>query len=94
MDDDIDDVNVVSEERCGLPSTTSLTSLGDVDLPALELSVTLARGVGVSLVNYVPEELIYVELNGIQLRFTSERGEQVVDASIHEIKVSQGHNSA
>ncbi|XP_031422528.1 vacuolar protein sorting-associated protein 13D isoform X2 [Clupea harengus] len=53
----------------------------------LEVLVNLEDGVGVSLVNKVPEELVFATLSGIDVHFTRTAGSQVLEMSVQKIQV-------
>ncbi|KAG5282212.1 hypothetical protein AALO_G00053510 [Alosa alosa] len=53
----------------------------------LEVLVSLEDGVGVSLVNKVPEELVFATLSGIDVHFTRTAGSQVLEMSVQKIQV-------
>ncbi|XP_072305384.1 intermembrane lipid transfer protein VPS13D isoform X2 [Eucyclogobius newberryi] len=53
----------------------------------LEVLVTLDEGVGVSLVNRVPEELVFTTLSGINVHFTRTAANEVLELSIQSIQV-------
>ncbi|MGH0120150.1 UNVERIFIED_CONTAM: hypothetical protein FKN15_065311 [Acipenser sinensis] len=53
----------------------------------LEVLVSLEEGVGLSLVNKVPEELVFTTLSGIDLHFTHTAASQVLELSINQVQV-------
>ncbi|KAI4823651.1 hypothetical protein KUCAC02_012229, partial [Chaenocephalus aceratus] len=53
----------------------------------LEVLVNLEEGVGVSLVNKVPEELVFTTLSGIDVHFTRTAANEVLELSIQNIQV-------
>ncbi|KAM7412373.1 hypothetical protein PAMA_022044 [Pampus argenteus] len=53
----------------------------------LEVLVNLEEGVGVSLVNKVPEELVFTTLSGIDVHFTRTAANEVLELSIRSIQV-------
>ncbi|XP_035500343.2 vacuolar protein sorting-associated protein 13D isoform X1 [Scophthalmus maximus] len=53
----------------------------------LELLVNLDEGLGISLVNKVPEELVFTTLSGIDVHFTHTAASQVLEVSIQNIQV-------
>ncbi|KAM6977932.1 LOW QUALITY PROTEIN: intermembrane lipid transfer protein VPS13D [Aplochiton taeniatus] len=53
----------------------------------LEVLVNLEEGLGVSLVNKVPEELVFTTLLGIDVHFTRTAANQVLELSIQNIQV-------
>ncbi|XP_049609013.1 intermembrane lipid transfer protein VPS13D isoform X3 [Syngnathus scovelli] len=53
----------------------------------LEVIVNLEEGIGVSLVNKVPEELVFATLSGIDVHFTRTAANEVLELSIHNIQV-------
>ncbi|XP_026776549.2 intermembrane lipid transfer protein VPS13D isoform X3 [Pangasianodon hypophthalmus] len=53
----------------------------------LEVSVNLEDGIGLSLVNKVPEELVFATLCGINLQFTRTAASQVLELSVKTIQV-------
>lgn len=50
--------------------------------------MNLEEGVGVSLVNKVPEELVFTTLSGIDVHFTRTAANEVLELSIQNIQVS------
>lgn len=46
------------------------------------------EGLGVSLVNKVPEELVFITLSGIDIHFTRTAANEVLELSIQNIQVS------
>ncbi|XP_053498784.1 intermembrane lipid transfer protein VPS13D isoform X2 [Ictalurus furcatus] len=53
----------------------------------LEVLINLEDGVGLSLVNKVPEELVFATLSGISLHFTRTAASQVLELSVKTIQV-------
>uniref|UniRef100_A0A8C4H619 Vacuolar protein sorting 13 homolog D n=1 Tax=Dicentrarchus labrax TaxID=13489 RepID=A0A8C4H619_DICLA len=53
----------------------------------LELLVNLEEGLGVSLVNKVPEELVFTTLSGIDVHFIRTAANEVLELSIQNIQV-------
>uniref|UniRef100_A0A1A7YHK4 Vacuolar protein sorting 13D n=1 Tax=Iconisemion striatum TaxID=60296 RepID=A0A1A7YHK4_9TELE len=53
----------------------------------LEVFVNLDEGLGVSLVNKVPEELIFTTLSGLNVHFTRTASSEVLELSIQNIQV-------
>ncbi|KAK3518898.1 hypothetical protein QTP70_014935, partial [Hemibagrus guttatus] len=53
----------------------------------LEVSINLEDGVGLSLVNKVPEELVFATLSGINLHYTRTAASQVLELSMKKIQV-------
>ncbi|XP_066547335.1 intermembrane lipid transfer protein VPS13D isoform X1 [Amia ocellicauda] len=53
----------------------------------LEVSVNLEEGIGVSLVNKLPEELVFATLSGIEVHFTRTAASQVLELSVNNIQV-------
>ncbi|KAM9343202.1 intermembrane lipid transfer protein VPS13D isoform 1-T1 [Pholidichthys leucotaenia] len=53
----------------------------------LEVLVKLDEGVGVSLVNKVPEELVFITLSGIDVHFTRTAANEVLELSVQTIQV-------
>ncbi|XP_014195954.1 vacuolar protein sorting-associated protein 13D isoform X2 [Haplochromis burtoni] len=53
----------------------------------LEVLVNLEEGLGLSLVNKVPEELVFTTLSGIDVHFTRTAANEVLELSIHNIQV-------
>ncbi|KAM9855129.1 intermembrane lipid transfer protein VPS13D [Aulostomus maculatus] len=53
----------------------------------LEVLVSLEEGVGVSLVNKAPEELVFTTLSGIDVHFTRTAVNEVLELSIQNIQV-------
>lgn len=55
----------------------------------VQVLVNLDEGLGVSLVNKVPEELLFATLSGIDVHFTRTAANEVLELSIQNIQVSQ-----
>uniref|UniRef100_A0A665WW62 Vacuolar protein sorting 13 homolog D n=1 Tax=Echeneis naucrates TaxID=173247 RepID=A0A665WW62_ECHNA len=53
----------------------------------LEILVNLDEGLGVSLINKVPEELVFTTLSGISVHFTRTTANEVLELSIQNIQV-------
>ncbi|XP_035798448.2 intermembrane lipid transfer protein VPS13D isoform X2 [Amphiprion ocellaris] len=53
----------------------------------LEVLVSLEEGLGVSLVNKVPEELVFTTLSGIDVHFTRTAANEVLELSIQNVQV-------
>ncbi|XP_072222806.1 intermembrane lipid transfer protein VPS13D isoform X2 [Leuresthes tenuis] len=53
----------------------------------LEVLVSLEEGLGVSLVNKVPEELVFTTLSGVDVHFTRTAANEVLELSIQNIQV-------
>lgn len=53
--------------------------------------MNLEEGLGLSLVNKVPEELVFTTLSGIDVHFTRTAANEVLELSIHNIQVSLLH---
>ncbi|XP_027026540.2 vacuolar protein sorting-associated protein 13D isoform X1 [Tachysurus fulvidraco] len=53
----------------------------------LEVLINLEEGVGLSLVNKVPEELVFATLSGINLHYTRTAASQVLELSVKKIQV-------
>lgn len=51
--------------------------------------MNLEDGVGLSLVNKVPEELVFATLSGIDVHFTRTAGSQVLEMSVQRIQVPE-----
>lgn len=49
--------------------------------------MNLEDGVGVSLVNKVPEELVFMMLSGIRVHFTRTAAHEVLELSVQRIQV-------
>ena len=55
------------ERKGGLRQAT-VSSLGaDEDSSALEVQIRLAGGIGISVINAVPEELVFISLDQIEV---------------------------
>lgn len=50
--------------------------------------VNLEEGVGLSLVNKLPEELVFATLSGIDVHFTRTAANQVLELTVKNIQVS------
>uniref|UniRef100_A0A1A7ZDZ5 Vacuolar protein sorting 13D n=1 Tax=Nothobranchius furzeri TaxID=105023 RepID=A0A1A7ZDZ5_NOTFU len=59
----------------------------DVQKKELEVLVNLDEGLGVSLVNKVPEELIFTTLSGVNVHFTHTASSEVLELNIQNIQV-------
>ncbi|KAG7472195.1 hypothetical protein MATL_G00106290 [Megalops atlanticus] len=53
----------------------------------LEVVVSLEEGIGLSLVNKLPEELVFTTLSGIDVHFTRTAANEVLELSIQNIQV-------
>ena len=53
-----------------------------------QVLVSLEEGLGVSLVNKVPEELVFTTLSGVDVHFTRTAANEVLELSIQNIQVS------
>ncbi|KAL2104176.1 hypothetical protein ACEWY4_001044 [Coilia grayii] len=85
-----------NHRRMNRPSSTEETQSKDVSEEEkkppeeeLEVLVNLEDGVGVSLVNKVPEELVFTTLSGISVHLTRTASSQVLEMSIQNIQVRQ-----
>ena len=56
-----------------------------------QLSLSLEKGVGVSLINSVPEELIFASASGIRIEYVSTAVHHCLNATIQYIQVSRGN---
>ena len=54
---------------------------------AFQLSISLAHGFGISLINSVPEEIIFATFSRIQLDYLNIRKNKTVDLVIGNIQV-------
>lgn len=55
--------------------------------------VNLEEGVGLSLVNKLPEELVFATLSGIDVHFTRTAASQVLELTVKDIQVSSHLNA-
>lgn len=55
--------------------------------------INLEEGVGLSLVNKVPEELVFATLSGINLHFTRTASNQVLELSVKIIQVTEAKSA-
>ena len=53
----------------------------------VQIALSLKDGIGISLVNSLPEELVYITLRNIQVEITSRTSQLTVNASVAEVKV-------
>ena len=53
----------------------------------VQICLSLRDGVGISLVNSVPEELVYVALRNIQVEIASRHAQVTIDVSVADVKV-------
>lgn len=51
--------------------------------------VNLEEGVGLSLVNKVPEELLFATLSGIDVHFTRTAVSEVLELTVRDIQVNR-----
>lgn len=58
-----------------------------------QVLVNLEEGLGVSLINKLPEELVFTTLTGIDVHFTRTASNEVLELSIQTIQVSSGSSS-
>lgn len=56
--------------------------------PVPQVLVNLEEGLGVSLINKLPEELVFTTLAGIDVHFTRTASNEVLELSIQTIQVS------
>lgn len=54
--------------------------------------MNLEEGLGVSLVNKVPEELVFTTLSGIDVHFIRTAANEVLELSIQNIQVTTANN--
>jgi hypothetical protein len=59
-----------------------------VSPPVAQVLVNLEEGLGVSLINKLPEELVFTTLAGIDVHFTRTASNEVLELSIQTIQVS------
>ena len=59
----------------------------------VQIALSLKDGIGISLVNSLPEELVYITLRNIQVEITSRTSQLTVNASVAEVKVRTWHRS-
>ena len=52
------------------------------------MSIHLRNGIGLSLVDQTPAEIVYICLRDIAMEYATERGEQVVKADVRFIQVA------
>ena len=52
--------------------------------------MTLDQGVGVSLINSVPEELVFGSVYGVHAQFSSSRHQQCVNLTVQNLQVYSG----
>ncbi|KAM4652130.1 intermembrane lipid transfer protein VPS13D [Discoglossus pictus] len=53
----------------------------------LEVLVNLQEGIGISLINKMPEELVFASLTGINIHYTHQAAHQVLELSIQTVQV-------
>jgi vacuolar protein sorting-associated protein 13D len=53
----------------------------------LDFSVTLDQGVGLSLINSVPEELVFGSVEGVHIQFSSSRHQQCINLTVQNLQV-------
>ena len=56
------------EQKGGMRQATVSSLDTEGDSPALEVQIRLAGGIGVSVINSVPEELVFINLEQIEVR--------------------------
>lgn len=54
----------------------------------VQVLVNLEEGVGLSLVNKLPEELVFATLSGIDIHFTRTGANEVLELSVQNIQVT------
>ncbi|XP_013405463.1 vacuolar protein sorting-associated protein 13D-like isoform X2 [Lingula anatina] len=82
---DSDDYTMVTER--GTEKRRSSSSITDHDkIGELKVSLNL-HGVGISLVNHIPEELVYISFMDIDVGFSSKRGSQLLEMSVKNVQV-------
>eukprot|EP00118_Oscarella_pearsei_P023562 m.283468 g.283468 ORF g.283468 m.283468 type:complete len:971 (+) comp40670_c0_seq41:2177-5089(+) len=72
-------------------SPRSMESCADVEPAAyadssFQVIINLSSGVGLSVVNSLPEELVYVALTGFEINYLSLKGEQLVEVIVQHIQ--------
>ena len=55
------------EQKGGMRQATVSSLDTEGDFPALEVQIRLAGGIGVSVINSVPEELVFINLEQIEV---------------------------
>uniref|UniRef100_A0A8C1KFS4 Vacuolar protein sorting 13 homolog D n=1 Tax=Cyprinus carpio TaxID=7962 RepID=A0A8C1KFS4_CYPCA len=63
------------------------SALKKVPEEELEVLVNLEEGVGLSLVNKLPEELVFATLSGIEVHFTHTAASQMLELTVKDIQV-------
>lgn len=58
-----------------------------------QVQLKLEGGIGLSLVNKAPEELIFASFTGINVHFTQLSSSQVLELSIQDVQVKEGADS-
>ncbi|XP_068096572.1 intermembrane lipid transfer protein VPS13D isoform X2 [Hyperolius riggenbachi] len=53
----------------------------------LEVTVKLVQGIGISLINKLPEELVFASLMGIDVHYTHQTANQVLELNIQNVQV-------
>ncbi len=75
-------------------SVRKLSSGSDLLCVHSQVLVNLEEGLGVSLVNKVPEELVFITLSGINVHFIRTAANEVLELSIQNIQVTSNIQSS
>lgn len=76
-------------EQKGAMRQATVSSLGtEGDSSALEVQIRLVGGIGVSVINSVPEELVFINLEQIQVDYLRTSKLETLEGSIGRIQVS------
>jgi len=71
----------------GLSNEANFRSMGAETYVTVSVSIRLKHGLGVSVVDWSPQELLFLRLEEINLTKTVDQGKQVMDASIGRISI-------
>ncbi|XP_055514974.1 LOW QUALITY PROTEIN: intermembrane lipid transfer protein VPS13D [Leucoraja erinacea] len=80
--------SLTGTEECPVAEVGEIRKLKNLEAEQeLEVLVKLDGGVGVSLINKVPEELVFATLTGIDVRYTKVATGQMLEVSIQDVQI-------
>ncbi|XP_032904332.1 vacuolar protein sorting-associated protein 13D isoform X5 [Amblyraja radiata] len=80
--------SLTGTEECPIAEVGEIRKLKNLEAEQeLEVLVKLDGGVGVSLINKVPEELAFATLTGIDVRYTKVATGQMLEVSIQDVQI-------
>ncbi|XP_059807841.1 intermembrane lipid transfer protein VPS13D [Hypanus sabinus] len=80
--------SLTGTEECPIAEMSEIRKLRNLEAEQeLEVLVTLDGGVGLSLINKVPEELVFTTLRGIDVHYTKVATSQMLEISIQDVQI-------